>query len=215
MQLLHVDDHPLYREAVTFLVRSCYPDATIIGAGTIEEALGAVTYYNDLSLILLDMGLPNSNGLSFLPTLMERAPGIPIAIMSGTEDRATVHHALSLGAVGYLPKSMGGQEMKEALRLILNGNVFLPPYLLAGFKLPTTSPKPRRPTSNRALSPRQTEVLRLIGDGLPNKSIARTLNVSEGTVKLHVSAILKAMGASSRTDAAMRASRRGLLTTSH
>lgn len=137
---------------------------------------------------------------------------VPVVLLSGTEDRSAAREALDQGAVGFIHKSAGSQEMRNALRLVLQGEVYAPLAMLTA-----TEPEPRsghakvHHAGDSRLTQRQLEVLRLMSEGAPNKIIARELDISEATVKLHVSAILQALGVRNRTEAALEASRRQLL----
>lgn len=172
-----------------------------------------VSRFNNLDLILLDIDLPGVDGLTALPDLRELAPTAPIVVLSGSETTAHVARALENGAIGYIPKSCTSHEMLAALKIILEGEIYVPARLMGKLNAPILSGK----TVNTGklnpalLTSRQVEVLELMTKGLPNKSIARTLNVAEGTVKLHVATILRSLGARNRTDAVMQASRLGVL----
>lgn len=211
MRTLIVDDHTLFREALILLLKEFDPTVTLIEASSAEEALSALDFYADLDLILLDLRLPGMDGLAVLPLIREACPTVPVVLLSGTEDRATARYALDQGAAGFIHKSAGSQEMRNALSLVLQGDVYAPLALL------TYSERtgPPESTRNRAdgesgLTERQLEVLRLMSDGRPNKIIARELGITEATVKLHVSAILQALDVHNRTEAVLEAARRGL-----
>jgi DNA-binding NarL/FixJ family response regulator len=164
-------------------------------------------------LILLDIELPRQNGLAALPELRERAPAVPIVVLSGSETCDHVRRALDNGAVGYIPKTCSSHEMLAALHIVLQGDVYIPPRLLGkleGSSLSLGTDSDHDVTSKK-LTARQLEVLDLMIRGLPNKSIANTLNLAEGTIKLHVAAIMRALGARNRTQAVTAASRLGLV----
>jgi DNA-binding NarL/FixJ family response regulator len=212
MRILIVDDHILFRESLALLLKEHRPEVRLIEASTGTDALQAVALYEDFDLILLDLLLPGQGGLEVLPQLRETAPTIPVMVLSGTEDRTAAIAALELGAVGYVHKSAGSQEMRNALDLVLQGEIYAPLAMLA-----TQEPAPARAPSGSAapipcgLTTRQLDVLKLLAQGLPNKSIARTLDLSEATVKLHVSAILRALGTRNRTEAVLKATQRGFI----
>lgn len=214
MHILLVDDHTLFREALMHVLNQLDNDVIIREASNAEEAAQLVARCSNLDLILLDIDLPGVDGLTALPDLRELAPTIPIVVLSGSETSSHVTRALANGAIGYIPKSSSSHEMLAALRLILQGDVYLPPRLLGKLGTPLLSGSVIADDHEPAtglLTTRQIEVLELMGRGLPNKSIARSLNVAEGTVKLHVAAILRSLGARNRTDAVMQASRLGVL----
>jgi DNA-binding NarL/FixJ family response regulator len=162
----------------------------------------------DLELVLLDLTLPDGGGLHMLADLRERYPAVPIVVMSALQDRENVTKALELGALGYIPKSAQRAVMLSALQLILSGGIYVPPEILAAVA-PTAPESPKRAASRRPLaSPsdlgltgRQLDVLALMMEGKSNKAICRALNLAEPTVKNHVTAILKALKVSNRTEA--------------
>ncbi len=154
-----------------------------------------------LSAILLDLVLPDATGPAAVEALLERAPDVPILVLSSSDSAADVRSVLGRGARGYVPKSSGGQTLVSALRLVLAGEVYLPPLLL------DAAPAEEQP----ALTGRQAAVLGLLGDGLSNKDIGRRLDLSEKTVKAHVGAVFRALGVVSRTQAVKAARSAGLL----
>lgn len=179
-------------------------DVTPIQASSMEEALAALDIYPETDLILLDLALPGMDGLTGLPLLREAAPTVPVMVLSARADRDTVLSALNQGAVGFLHKSAGTLEMRHAMDLVLRGDVYAPLDLLCADGADRLS-EPRRAEAaaelKSKLTPRQSEVLALMAEGLPNKTIARRMGLSESTVKIHVSAILRELGAKNRTDA--------------
>ena len=220
MRILLVDDHTLFREALLHVLRQFDDAAVVIEAATAKEAIRLAAHYRDLDLILLDLTLPGLNGLSALPELHELRPIVPLVILSASEDSIDVRQALDAGAMGYIPKSSSSHEMITALRLVLMGEVYVPPALLAALEvLETTSVQvnaaPMAEENVGGLTPRQLEVLRLMAQGLSNKEICRRLNVAEGTVKLHVTAVMRALNACNRTQAVIEATQRGLIPASH
>lgn len=212
MHILLVDDHTLFREALLHVLNQLSENTIVLEAANIEEATHFITHSSNLDLVLLDIDLPGTDGLSALPTIREQIPTIPIVVLSGSENALDVKHALDHGAVGYIPKSCSSHEMVVALRIIMQGDIFVPPRLLGKLE---TEPLPAEITTNRYskshLTARQLEVLALMAEGFPNKTIAKQLNLAEGTVKLHVSAIIQALGAKNRTHAVTEASRQGLV----
>lgn len=216
MRILLVDDHTLFREALQHVLRQFDGAAVVIEAATAQEAVRLAAHYHDLDLILLDLALPGLNGLSALPQLRDLRPTAPLVILSATEETSAVRQALEAGAAGYIPKSSSSHEMIAALRLVMAGEVYVPPALLAALEALETTATPTVGSVEthgavEGLTPRQVEVLRLMGQGLSNKGICRRLNVAEGTVKLHVTAILRALNTSNRTQAVIEATRRGLI----
>jgi DNA-binding NarL/FixJ family response regulator len=214
MRILHVDDHRLFRDAIAEVLKALGSDVTVFGAGSADEARGAAGHYAPLDLILLDLFLPGSVGLDLLTELRYLAISAPIVVLSASEEREDIRAALEAGAAGYIAKTVSGPDMLAALRQVLRGEIFVPASLLAKMQSQADS-RPSGGEAGRAiaagLSSRQREVLGLLAEGLSNKAIARRLGLAEGTVKLHVSAILQGLGARNRTEAVTLAQRLGLV----
>jgi DNA-binding NarL/FixJ family response regulator len=211
MHILLVDDHTLFREALLHVLNQLDSQVVVLEAANVEEAVQLISRTRNLDLILLDIDLPQVDGLTALPGLRELAPTVPIVVLSGSEASEHVKRALNSGAVGYIPKSCSSHEMLAALNIILQGDIYIPPKLLG--KLEASSLSFGNYSENRpaqtTLTTRQIEVLELMVRGLPNKSIAKILNVAEGTIKLHVASILRAFGVRNRTQAVIEATRLG------
>ncbi|WP_210219627.1 response regulator [Thiothrix unzii] len=207
MRILIVDDHPLFREIIKQQTEESYPDACVLEAATVQEAALVLAEYSGFKLILLDISLPGTDGIAGLPLIRSQAPDAKIAILSGSGDTALAHTALAQGANGYISKATGGRELRNALRLILQGEHYISPCILG--MQPTPEPTVTQPNPTNVgstvdefgMTPRQLAVCRLLMAGLPNKSIARQLDCAEGTIRLHVSAVLRALNARNRTDA--------------
>ena len=172
----------------------------------------------DADLLLLDLGLPGSDGFTLLTELREEHPAVPVVVLSGSDRRDDVMNAIDRGAMGYIPKTASAQVMLSALRLVLSGGVYLPQIAMTGAGTPsgTQVPASRSPGSGRmtarelGITDRQAQVLALLLQGKPNKLICRELDLAEGTVKIHVAAILRALNVHTRTQAVIEASRLGL-----
>ncbi len=213
MHILLIDDHTLFREALLHVLNQLNEQVLVLEATDALEATQIISHSQNLDLVLLDIDLPGVDGLTALPDLRELAPTVPIVVLSGSENALDVQRALDNGSVGYIPKSCSSHEMLNALRMVLQGDIFVPPKLLGklGKESLIVEVSEDNSNSNPLLTSRQVEVLELMAQGLPNKSISRTLNVAEGTVKLHVSAIMRALGARNRTHAVTEATSRGLI----
>jgi DNA-binding NarL/FixJ family response regulator len=215
MHILLVDDHALFREALLHVLNQLGSQTVILEAANAEEAWQLISHTNNLDLILLDIDLPGLDGLTALPSLRGLAPTVPVVVLSGSETSQHVKLALDNGAVGYIPKSCSSHEMLAALRIVMQGDIYVPPKLLG--KLSSFALNPSDSVDNghshTTLTARQIEVLDRMAKGLPNKSIAKELDMAEGTVKLHVAAILRILVARNRTEAVVLATQLGLLST--
>lgn len=238
MRILVADDHELFRDGLQLVLHELGPQVEVIQSSTYAETLACVGFAGDsgppVEVVLLDLVMPGMPWTDGLRTLKERRPAMPVVVLSASEDRRLVLEAVRLGASGFIPKTSSARVMLSALRLVLSGGVYLPPTLIderaaqsliapetfcPDFPAEATETadddsSDHNGSNNRALStaltPRQREVLTLLGQGKSNKEIARTLALSEGTVKLHVTAILKALNVNNRTGAVVAAARLGL-----
>ncbi len=210
MKILVVDDHVLIREALRAVLAQFAAKATVLEACDGGEATRLVAQHSDLDLVLLDLSLPDRDGFSLLAELHGRHPAISIVALSASHDRSDVSRALALGAHGFIPKRTRPGIILSALQLIFSGGVYVPPESLDGEKRSAQPPAKSVAALPRNLTRRQLDVLAHMMQGRSNKSIARTLRLSEPTVKNHVTAILKALKASNRTEAVIAADKIGL-----
>jgi len=209
VKILVVDDQVLIREALRGVLKEVKGDATVLEASSCSQAMKVIAEHPDLELILLDLNLPDRDGFSMLTELRERYPAISVAVLSAQQDRDSVVRALDLGALGFIPKSGQLEVMVKALELMIAGGVYIPPEILARDQPLARQPDEKQPAANRpsvspadlGLTDRQVDVLRLMIQGKSNKLICRALNLAEPTVKNHVTAILKALKVSNRTEA--------------
>jgi DNA-binding NarL/FixJ family response regulator len=215
MKILIVDDHALIRDALRGVLKKLKRGAVILEAPNSQQALEAIEGHSDINLVLLDLNLPDRDGLSLLAELRERYPAIAIVVLSALQDRASVENALGLGVVGYIPKSARREVMLGALQLVFAGGVYIPPEILARDEISFSAPMPRHKSrsivtpSEVGLSSRQLDVLALLMQGKSNKVICRMLNLAEPTVKNNVTAILKALKVTNRTEAVIAANELG------
>lgn len=211
MKFLVIDDHVLIREALRGVLKELRRDAAVLEAANCGEAERLVEEHADLEVILLDLTLPDGDGLRMLARLRERRPDISIVVFSASNDRDNVVRALELGAVGFIPKSAQRAVMVRALELVLSGGIYIPPEILVHDALPLANSAAKQVAGDRlrvssadcGLTERQVEVLALMMQGKSNKAICRVLELAESTVKNHVAAILKALKVKNRTEAAM------------
>ncbi len=214
MKILVVDDHALIREAMHQVLRQLDANIEVLEAGNCADALALANQHPDLGLILLDIQLPGMSGLDALGDFRAQHPAIPVVVLSASENRDDVMRAIDGGAMGFIPKSQPSRVIINALRLVLAGGVYLPVEIL-GVPAASAAATPLAAGAVRApadlgLTGRQSEVLALLVQGKPNKIICRELGLAEGTVKIHVTAILKALGVANRTQAVIAVSRLGL-----
>src|SRR5215510_3248945 len=207
MKIMVVDDHALIREALRGVLKKVRRDAVLLEAADGAEAMQMISEQADIKLVLLDLTLPDRDGFSILAELHGRYPTLAVVVLSGIQDRDHVVKALDLGALGYIPKSVRREVMVGALQLIFSGGSYIPPEILSRNELSSEMPKPPsgdRPIVSPAdvgLKGRDLDVLALMMKGKNNKIISRTLDVAETTVKHHVTAILKALKVTNRTEA--------------
>ena len=202
MRILLIDDHPLFRGGLKYLLRGLEEGVEMDEAGDCAQALEHLAA-GSYDLVLLDLKLPGVNGLDALASLREAAPGTPLIVLSGEDDPEVVRASIERGAMGFIPKSSTPEVMIQALRLVLMRGVYLPPTALDAVHTAV-------PASLPGLTPRQMDVMRCVIRGMPNKVIARELDVSEATVKAHLTAVFQALGARNRTEAVYVAAKVGL-----
>ncbi len=209
MKVLLVDDHVLVREAMRGVVAELEPDADLMEAANCAEGLSLMQKHPDVDLVMLDLSLPDRDGFEVLQELRDRYPATSVVMLSGSNDRESVATALAKGALGFIPKSASREVLVSAIRLVLAGGIYIPPEILIDSERANAPAPPveRRSPAELGLTPRQVEVLALMMQGKSNKLICRTLHLAEPTVKNHVSAILKALGAVNRTEAALAAAK--------
>jgi len=205
-RVLIADDHPLYRDALNAIVPQALPNACVSEAGCQSEVFACVTSDAAFDLIVLDLNLPGASGLSCLRQVRETAPLTPIIVVSGNDDPATMGDVVLAGATGYVPKSAPRQVLLDAIKVIMGGGTYLPAAAVIALRRAQSPDAPAsRPALPDELTSRQKRVLQLLAEGLSNKGIARELQISEITVKAHVSLILKKLGVANRVQAAMEA----------
>lgn len=214
MQFLIVDDHSIVTMALGMLLKDYDGEKNqVFTANTKEEALELANNYGDTAdLMILDLSMPGVEGTSLMEEIVASHPTLKILVMSGLQDQHSVVKVLQMGAAGFIPKSLDAALLTAAIRFVLNGGVYIPVKLLAQAQrtgLLTAKEPKQNSTSSVHLTERQKEVLMLLAKGAPIKRICKELDLSEGTVKTHVTAIYRAFGASNRTEALLEARRHG------
>lgn len=198
---LIIDDHPLFREALGNAVRLALPEARILEAMSIEDALHTLSAEQGVDLALLDLSLPDATGFSGFLRLREAYPRLPVAIVSSEEDQRVVGEALALGAAGYLPKSTSKRELAQSIEGVLSGSVSVPKDFVAAPQRGRADASKALEVKLRELTPQQLRVLDLLRRGYPNRQIAQELQLAESTVKAHITEILRKLGLFSRNKA--------------
>ena len=207
---LLVDDHPLFRDGIAMLIGMEFPQWQLAQAGSLEEALEALRQDPGIALVMLDLALPDSDGLMGLTRLRLQSPGPRYVVLSSTEGEQVTLAAIDNGACGFIPKSSQTGTMLGALRTVLHGGVFLPSGIQLSATTPPALPAEGSTAERLGISPRQADILTLLVEGKTNKHICRELGIAESTVKTHLAMIFRKLGASSRTQAVVAAARMGL-----
>jgi DNA-binding NarL/FixJ family response regulator len=221
MRILIADDHRLIVEGVKLKLGELGPNTEFVIAmdmAELREALHAPEA-SSLSLAMIDLAMPGVRGSEHLAEVVERLPDVPVIVLSGSEDPSLMKSLLAMGVQGFIPKAYSPDVMLSAVRLVLSGGVYVPPLLLqervdgavpppaAAATAAPPSPDSLEERLRKLLTERQIDVLRLLSQGKPNKLIARDLGISEGTVKIHLAAIFRALNVRNRVEAVV-ASRR-------
>ncbi len=201
-RVLIADDHPLYCDALRAVVPQACPGALITEAVSQDEVLAAIAAEEHFDLVLLDLNLPGASGSSCLRAVRALTPVTPIVVVSAVDDPRIMQEVVMDGASAFVPKSAPGQVLINALRVILAGGTYMPTGIVSALR--SSAPAPVRSD----LTLRQQRVLELLATGLSNKQIARALDISEITVKAHVSAIFRKLGVANRVQAGLEARRR-------
>jgi DNA-binding NarL/FixJ family response regulator len=214
LKLLIADDHQLIREGLRYTLEEIFDDLQVVEASDGEQVMNAVSHHRDFDLILLDFYMPGTDGYTLLSSLCDRHPRIPVVVISGSTDLVLAHKLVGWGASGFISKLTDHAQIVAALQIVLRGGTYLPRDIDV---LDENLVEPREsrtfdaiPRSLQTLTRRQFQVLKLIAKGKTNKDISRLLNVAENTVKVHVTAILRALGVSNRTQAVLAAQKSGL-----
>lgn len=204
-KILIADDHALIREGIRGQLRGLGGETAIVEARDWIETIAAAAAHPDLGLALVDLRMPAKEGLTALAELLRASPGLPVLVLSASESVADMRAVLRLGAMGYVSKSETAAVMLGAVRLVLDGGMYVPSALanLGANVQAAADPAP-------ILTERQLDVLRLIVAGKSNKEIARTLHLAHATVKVHLAAIFRTLEVENRTQAAIAAERLGL-----
>ena len=203
--ILVADDHPLFREALKGAVSRLLPGAHLVESDSADALFASAEAHPDADLVLLDLNMPGAHGFSALVHLRAVQPQLPVIVVSAREEARVVRRALDHGAAGFIPKSSDPGTIRDAIATVLDGGHWAPPQAEHAEGL---APEEAQVAARlQELTPQQFRVLGMLGSGLLNKQIAHALGVSEATVKAHMTAILRKLGASNRTQAVLMAGR--------
>ena len=216
LQVLMADDHALFRDGMRYVLQQLSDQVDILCAGDFAETLRQAETNPGIDLALIDLNMPGSDGVASIRTFHQRFPGIPLVVVSGSEQRAEIEWVMEYGAMGFISKMSSGKEMVNALRIVLNGDIYFPQQLLPQPGGGATAhalmeDKSSLHTNKHGLTKRQMEALQHLAEGLSNKEIAQKMNLAEGTIKVHVAAAYQVLQVSSRLDAVRRAQKMGLI----
>ena len=212
MKVLIADDHRLIIEGVKIKLAELDPALEAVVAMNLEELDRVVAAHaHELDLALVDIAMPGTHGFEHVARLRSQAPALPVIVLSGSEDVELMRALIDLGVLGFIPKAYSPEVMLSAIRLVLAGGIYVPPLLLANAQAqgwqpseaPAAEGAPSRSIDGlrNLLTERQIDVMRLLSQGKPNKLIARDLGISEGTVKIHLAAIFRALNVRNRVEA--------------
>ncbi|MDM0065929.1 response regulator transcription factor [Variovorax sp. J31P207] len=221
MKILIADDHRLVIEAVKAKLSELEPGIDFVLAMSVDELLASAS--DDLDLAVIDLNMPGAEGQAHIDEVRRRLPAVPVIVLSGYEDPAVMRSVLERGVLGFIPKAYSPEVMLSAVRLVLAGGVYVPPMMLSSLPPGVVAGIPGVGAADGAqrgsgaaaaqtlehlrnvLTERQVEVLQLLSQGKPNKLIGRALGISEGTVKIHLAAIFRALNVRNRTEAVVAA----------
>lgn len=206
MKILHADDHSLFREGLRFFLKLLDPQAIVLEASNFQAALDKLALEWPVDLVVLDLQMPGMGELEGFGAIRRRYPSLPIVVVSGVNDAHLVRTLLDAGARGFIPKLASSEQLMDGLRRVLKGEVYVPATLF----LPDAQVG-ELGADAAGLTSRQLQILPLLAEGLPNKRIAATLGVTEGTVKQHLKDLFKRLNARNRIQAVNEATRLGLL----
>lgn len=207
LNFIIADDHPLFRGALRQILQDSFRPESVTEAENYQQLALVAEEAQDVDLLFLDLTMPGVSGLSGLINLKAQYPQLPVMIVSATDDVATIRRAMDLGASGFVSKSASLEEIGEAVRTVLDGGEWVSGDVELGAE--SDAEIADLIARIRALTPQQTRVLSMLGQGLLNKQLAYELNISEATVKAHVSAVLQKLGVDSRTQAVILLSKLG------
>ena len=221
MKFLIADDHELFLQGLEFILHKQYPEAEILLTNSYTGIFEVLEKQKDFELIITDLAMPGANWLEAISRVHSLCPEVPIIIISAVFDPEILQKTYDIGVSGYVSKAFPNNIILSAINLVMAGGMYIPPELLnlnlKNRKLPIhdliedLNESPKSVRENKVLTPRQTEVFKCLSEGLSNKQIAYRLGLSEGTVKIHITLLMRALEVSNRMQAVREARHRGLL----
>ena len=221
MKFLVADDHELFLQGLEFILKKEYPEVDLVLAGDYTQILDILNKQNDFDLLITDLAMPGGNWLEALQKVHSQAPEMPIIVVSAVFDKEILQKTYNIGVSGYVSKSFPNNIIISAINLVLAGGMYIPPDLVKLSSQFTTGQlndlikgfdnSQKKQTDEKLLTPRQLEVLQCLADGMSNKQIAYKLGLSEGTVKIHITLLMRALNVTNRVAAVRAGERAGLI----
>ena len=224
MKFLIADDHELFLQGLEFILHKNYPEAEIVLANSYTAVFNIIETQKNFDLIITDLAMPGAIWHEALKKIHTECPEIPIIIISAVFEKSILQKTFDIGVSGYISKSFSNNLIISAINLVMAGGMYIPPEVMQ-ISMPAT-PEPMRElikqlddtnksndtsANEKILTPRQMEVLQCLAEGLPNKLIAHKLGLTEGTVKIHITLLMRALEVSNRLAAVRKAVQLGLL----
>lgn len=215
LNILIADDHDLVREGLKLTLDKLPEPTSFMEARSADEVRQTLRDSPDINLVILDLNMPGSHGLGLLTDICNEYPDLSVVVLSATEEPRIMQRAIDRGAAGFIPKSAANCVLVSALKLVLSGGIYIPSAMLDGHHTAIGTARgaqlARHATGPSGLTDRQQDVLLLLASGHSNKAIAKQLGLSEHTIKIHITAILRTLGVSNRTEAAIACREQGLI----
>lgn len=208
MRVLMADDHALFRDGMHYVLQQLDAEVEILEAGNFSDALHLAEQHPDIALVLLDLYMPGSEGALSVRVFNHRHPDMPLVVVSGSDLRSDIERVMEFGAMGFISKMSSSKVMLSALKMVLEGAIYLPPQLL---QQSLSEAQSSERTNQHGLTARQVQVLQHLSLGITNKEIAQAVGLAEGTVKIHLAGIYLALRVNTRSEAVHTARRLGLL----
>lgn len=215
LQVLLADDHALFRDGMRYVLQQLSEQVDVICAGSFAETLRQAETNPGLDLALIDLNMPGSDGVASIRIFHHHFPDVPLVVVSGSDQRSEIEWVMEYGAMGFISKMSSAKEMVVALRIVLGGDIYLPPQLLSQPESDNSHAdldSSNQHINKHGLTKRQMQTLQYLSEGLSNKEIALKMDLAEGTIKVHVAATYQVLQVSSRLDAVRKAQKLGLIT---